>query len=98
MDDVLIGLIVVACIGGWVITTAIRARHGYPVEDFLGFKDHKTGLEHDKLKAMLEAEIALRDERIAQLEQRVQVLERIATDRTAHLAEEIEQLRSRPVL
>lgn len=35
--------------------------------------------------------------RIERLEARVQVLERIATDRSGHLAEQIEQLRDKPL-
>lgn len=93
MTDAMIATIVVACVLGWVVTTWIRAKNGYPVEDFLGFKDHVTGENPETLKAAFRAELQQRDEAIARLEQRVQVLERIATDRSGRLAEEIEQLR-----
>lgn len=93
MDDSLIAIIVVACVLGWVVTTWIRAKNGYPVEDWLGFKDHMTGEDPDTLKAAFRAEIQGRDERIENLEKRVRVLERIVTDRPGRLSEEIEQLR-----
>lgn len=97
MTDALIGVIVVVCVLGWVVTTWIRAKNGYPVEDMLGFKDHKSSDNPDTIKALLQAEIARRDESIAKLEQRVRVLERIVTDRSGILSEEIERLRSEPV-
>jgi len=97
MADSLIAIIVVACVLGWVVTTWIRAQNGYPVEDFLGYKDHKTGDSPDKIKAAFLAEISQRDEQIKALEQRVRVLERIATDRSGILSEEIEQLREKPL-
>lgn len=97
MTDVLIGVIVVACIVGWIVTTWIRAKNGYPVEDMLGFKDHRTGDAPEKIRAAFLAEIARRDERIEALEQRVQVLERIATDRSGILSDEIERLRAGPM-
>jgi hypothetical protein len=47
-------------------------------------------------RADLESALAQRDAMIAQLEERVRVLERIATDRSARLREEIEGLRDTP--
>lgn len=97
MADSLIAIIVVACVLGWVVTTWIRAKNGYPVEDFLGFKDHLTGEDPDTLKAAFRVELQQRDEQIKALEQRVRVLERIATDRSGRLSDEIERLRSEPL-
>jgi hypothetical protein len=47
-------------------------------------------------RADLEGELAQRDALIAKLEERVRVLERIATDPSARLREEIESLRDKP--
>ena len=74
----------------WVITTAIRARHGYPLTDDWGNPVHPTkpaeteklAAENQQLKATVE-----------RLEDRLKVLERIATDPTKRLADEIDQLR-----
>lgn len=98
MTDTLIVIIAVVCVLGWVVTTWIRARNGYPVEDFFGSTAHMTGEDPDTLKAGFRAEIRQRDARIEKLEQRVQVLERIVTDRSGILSEEIERLRSAPVM
>lgn len=74
----------------WIITTAIRARHGYPVENEWGGmvspgqteSDKKLRLENEQLKAT-----------VGKLEERLKVLERIATDPSKQLAEEIDRLR-----
>lgn len=97
MTDTLIVIIAVVCVLGWVVTTWIRARNGYPVEDFFGTTAHVTGEDPETLKAFFKEEIARRDTRIEKLEARVQVLERIVTDRSTHLSEEIERLRTGPV-
>ena len=76
---------------GWVITTWIRARHGYPVEDTWGGRAERS--DHPDLQKRLNEELARRDATIARLEERVRVLERIATDRSAALDEELERLR-----
>jgi hypothetical protein len=47
-------------------------------------------------RADLESELAERDALIAKLEERVRVLERIATDDSARLREEIDSLRDPP--
>lgn len=47
-------------------------------------------------RAELESELAQRDALIAKLEERVRVLERIATDDSARLRAEIESLRDTP--
>ena len=47
-------------------------------------------------RSHLESALAERDALIAQLEERVRVLERIATDPSARLREEIERLRDTP--
>ena len=74
----------------WVITTAIRARHGYPIEDEWGNRvvPLKSG-ETEKLAA----ENAQLKETVERLEERLKVLERIATDPARRLNDEIEKLR-----
>lgn len=80
---------------GWVITTAIRARHGYPIEDEWGGTVHKllTGEEDDSRAKALAAENEQLKAKVGQLEERLKVLERIATDPSRQLADEIERLR-----
>jgi cell division protein FtsB len=76
----------------WVITTAIRAKHGYPIEDELGNIIHKTPADSEQTKA-LAAENEQLKATVGRLEERLKVLERIATDPSRQLADEIEKLR-----
>ena len=85
-----LALIVISTIG-WIITTAIRARHGYPVEgEWGGQVDHPDARRATEL---LEAENEMLRGKLGRVEERVAVLERIVTDKGARLDAEIEQLR-----
>lgn len=74
---------------GWLVNNWIRARHGYALEDEWGGKTDRGGKEVSTLKA----ENAELKERLAMFEDRVIVLERIATDKSVNLAAQIENLR-----
>lgn len=80
----------VVAILGWVFTTWLKVRHGYPLENGWGKPLHPTRLpESDKLlQAMNDENRALRTE-MGELKNRVVVLERIATDPAARLDREI---------
>ena len=73
----------------WIITTAIRARHGYPLDGEWGGKVHKQEPATDKLVAENKDLKATVD----RLEDRLKVLERIATDPSRKLADDIDNLR-----
>jgi hypothetical protein len=73
-----------------VLTTWIRAKHGYPLDRRGRRGDWPQGGEIADLKAA----VASRDAIIAKLEERVRVLERIATDKPATLRDEIDRLRT----
>lgn len=75
---------------GWLVNNWIRARHGYALEDEWGGKTDRGGKEVSALKA----ENAELKERLALFEDRVIVLERIATDKSVGLAAQIENLRT----
>jgi hypothetical protein len=83
-------VIIAISTGGWVINNWIRARHGYALEDEWGGKTVK----NDKQVSALQAENAELKERLAMFEDRVIVLERIATDKSVNLAAQIENLRT----
>lgn len=85
-------LIVAISTAGWVINNWIRARHGYPLEDEWGGKSDRGA---GKQVTALKTENAQLKERLAVFEDRVIVLERIATDKSVNLAAQIEQLRDR---
>jgi hypothetical protein len=82
--------------GGWLISTWIRARHGYPVEnEFWGTTGKNTGesLAQNRKTELLANENAEMKGQIVRLEERIAVLERIATDRSRRLSNEIDSLR-----
>jgi len=85
--------IIAICYIGWIITTAIRARHGYPLEGEWGGNVEKQDPELKRQNDILERENELLRGKIGRLEERTAVLERIATDAPARLTAEIDKLR-----
>ncbi len=79
---------------GWVITTWIRAKHGYPLDDGMGRQVHPGRRPAEHVAKQIEVALAERDAALANLEERVRVLERIATDDPKRLGAEIESLRN----
>lgn len=79
---------------GWVLTSWIRARHGYPIENEWSGVAHK-GESPDAARKieLLTSENERLTGQIGRLEERLAVLERIATDPAERTAREIEQLR-----
>ena len=78
----------------WIITTAIRARHGYPIEDeWGGGKVHRADPQAEQTTKALTAENEQLKATVGRLEERLKVLERIATDPSRQLADEIDKLR-----
>jgi hypothetical protein len=79
--------------GAWVINSWIRARHGYPVENEWGGSMQKADLNADRKIDLLTSENEQLKGKLGRLEERLAVLERIATDAPARLTAEIEKLR-----
>ena len=78
----------------WVANNWIRARHGYPIETKKGLLVGKDGDLQDSRKIeLLSSENGDLKDKIGRLEERIAVLERIATDPAERTAREIEQLR-----
>ena len=50
--------IIALSIGGWMFTTWIRAKHGYPVENEWGGTVHRTDVDADRKIALLSDENA----------------------------------------
>jgi hypothetical protein len=91
--DFVIAIIAITT-AGWVLTSWIRARHGYPLEDEWGGKT----VREDNLAATRKIELLSNENeglkgQIGRLEERLAVLERIATDPAERTAREIEKLR-----
>lgn len=85
-------IIVALSMSAWVITTFIRARHGYPLTDDNGNTVLPVKRDDQTTKA-LAAENEQLKATVGKLEERLKVLERIATDPSRSLSDEIEQLR-----
>jgi len=79
---------------GWVMTSWIRARHGYPLENEWAGMAHK-GEQPDATRKieLLTNENERLTGQIGRLEERLAVLERIATDPAERTAREIDRLR-----
>ncbi|MES2291247.1 MAG: hypothetical protein V4530_16095 [Pseudomonadota bacterium] len=78
---------------GWVITSWIRAKHGYPVEGEWGGTSHKGDPDAGRKIALLTTENETLTGKVLRLEERISVLERVATDQPNRLSAEIENLR-----
>ena len=86
--------IVAISTAGWLISTWIRARHGYPIEnEWCGMSHHGEEPESSRKVALLTQENERLTGNILRLEERIATLERIATDPAERTAREIEQLR-----
>lgn len=79
---------------GWLASTWIRAKHGYPLDRHGGWSPAHEQRGSKQRRESYEAELEARDKVISDLEARVRVLERIVTDKHADLNEEIERLRA----
>jgi len=85
--------IVAISTAGWLISSWIRARHGYPIENEWKGMSHKSDVDAARRIELLSAENERLTGRIGRLEERIAVLERIATDPAGRTAREIDALR-----
>ena len=72
---------------GWVANNWVRARHGYPIE-----ADEDEAPSKKRMDAICAENRDLKGQ-VSRLEERLKVLERIATDPAERTAREIESLR-----
>ncbi|HET9510549.1 MAG TPA: hypothetical protein VFO80_05305 [Sphingomonas sp.] len=79
---------------GWVLNNWIRARHGFePTDDWGGTGDSKAAIADKRKIELLTNENASLQGKVGRLEDRIAVLERIATDPATRTAREIDALR-----
>jgi hypothetical protein len=78
---------------GWLINNWIRARHGYPVEREWGGTDSREDIGAGRKIELLTQENDRLQGQVTRLEERLAVLERIATDPADRVAREIDALR-----
>lgn len=74
----------------WIVVSWIRAKHGYPVENEWG--GTSVPVESQQSQALASENKHLK-EKVGALEERLKVLERIATEPSRQLSDDIEQLR-----
>jgi len=74
----------------WVANTWIRARHGYPIENMM---TKGGGVAEPRKVELLASENERLVGQVSRLEERIAVLERIATDPAERTARAIEALR-----
>ena len=77
----------------WVLNTWIRARHGIPTDEELAFRAVEQTREADRNVPLLIEQNERLTNLVSKLEERIAVLERIATDPAERTAREIENLR-----
>jgi hypothetical protein len=78
---------------GWVMSSWIRAKHGYPLENEWSGTATKSDPAADRKIELLSNENNRLTGQISRLEERIAVLERIATDPAERTAREIDSLR-----
>ncbi|MDH7972208.1 hypothetical protein QH494_08425 [Sphingomonas sp. AR_OL41] len=81
----------------WAFTTWVRAKHGYPLSDRKGqmLVTRNGDLSIDRQTELLKSENDRLTGQVSRLEERIAVLERIATDPAERTSREIEALRTR---
>ena len=92
----LIAIVTAIAVGGWVLTTWLRIRNGYPLDGAWGQaiypKKDEELVERVKLLSQENAELRAK---LGSITDRLQNVERIVTDSGNLLSHEIEQLRDR---
>jgi len=85
--------IVAVCVGGWVFTTWLRIKNGYPLSNSWGRALHpSTDNESKERIKLLTGENAQLRAELGSVKDRMETIERIITDRPHRLAEEIDSL------
>ena len=88
-----VALIVTASIGGWVFTTWLRIKNGYPLETSWGRPLHpQTDNEAKERIKLLTGENAQLRAELGSVKDRMETIERIITDQPHRLAQEIDSL------
>ncbi len=90
--------IVAVAVGGWVITTWLRIKNGYPLDGAWGQAMYPKNSDEttERVKLLSQENAQLRAE-LGSIKDRLANVERIVTDEAHGLNREIEMLRSKPV-
>jgi hypothetical protein len=88
-----VALIVAFCVGGWVFTTWLRIKNGYPLETSWGTPLHpKADREAAERIKLLTTENAQLRAEVGSMKDRLETVERIITDEPSRLEREINAL------
>lgn len=89
----MIAVIVAVSVGGWVYTTWLRIKNGYPLETSWGTPLHPSNSrEHAERIKLLTSENAQLRAELGSIKDRLETVERIVTDQPHRLAREIDAL------
>jgi hypothetical protein len=85
--------IVGVSVGGWVLTTWMRIKNGYPLETSWGVPLHPSSNQEsqERIKLLTSENAQLRAE-LGSVKDRLETIERIVTDQPSRLAHEIDRL------
>ena len=90
----LIAILGVLAIGGWILTTWLRIKHGYPLDGAWGQAVYpRTGDEALERIKLISAENAQLRAELGSIKDRLATVERIVTDDGHRLTQEIDALR-----
>jgi hypothetical protein len=88
-----VAAIVAVSVGGWVFTTWLRIKNGYPLESSWGRPIHPmTDRESGERIKLLSSENAELRAQLGAVKDRLETIERIVTDQPHRLAQEIDSL------
>lgn len=89
----MIAVIVAVSVGGWVFTTWLRIKNGYPLETSWGTPLHPSNSRDnaERIKLLTSENAQLRAE-LGSIKDRLETVERIVTDQPHRLAREIDAL------
>ena len=90
----IIAVLGVLAIGGWILTTWLRIKHGYPLDGAWGqaIYPQKNDEKMERIKLLSSENAQLRAE-LGSVKDRLANVERIVTDDSHRLTHEIESLR-----
>jgi hypothetical protein len=89
-----VALVGVVAVAGWVFTTWLRMKHGYPLDGMWGQAVYpKTSDEQMERIKLLSSENAQLRAELGAVKDRLATVERIVTDDSHRLTQEIESLR-----
>ena len=85
--------LVAVCVAGWVFTTWLRIKNGYPLENSWGkaIHPHTDKEAMERIKLLTNENAQLRAE-IGSMKDRLETIERIVTDEPVRLSREIDAL------